>query len=92
MVEKEGNRGVNRDSWNLMEASCDDNSSTGMLFHEEQFIPSQTNRKIEVCSFSDLNKSAALEISSKNKNKSVGGSGPIQPTLLSVMKSVNMIE
>ena len=51
-----------------MEASCDEDSSGEMHFLVDQSIASQTNRKIEVNSFSDLNKSAALEFSGKNKS------------------------
>ena len=58
-------------------ASCEDDSSTGLHHLEEQSLPPETNRKIEVNSFTDLNKYAALEVSMKNR--SAGGLGGMRP-------------
>ena len=48
-------------------ASCEDDSSTGLLHLEEQSLPPETNRKIEVNSFTDLNRYAAYDVSMKNR-------------------------
>ena len=75
-------------------ASYEDDSSSGLQHLEEQSLPPETNRKIEVNSFSDLNRSAALEISMRNK--SAGRIGTMDPqqaaSLRSYMRSVNEVE
>ena len=60
-------------------ASCEDDSSTGLLHLEEQSLPPETNRKIEVRkievnSFTDLNRYAAYDVSMKNRSAGVAGS------------------
>lgn len=55
-------------------ASCEDDSSTGLLHLEEQSLPPETNRKIEVNSFTDLNRYAAYDVSMKNRSAGVAGS------------------